>query len=249
MDANKLLVAICSCQANRTTKQRAVQDTWIKDLERLKVNYTFFEGSEEAKASVRVVHEDKHRLILPCGDDYYNLRDKTRQLCRWFVRMGSNRRYAYLFKCDDDTYVQVERLLQFDIGTFEYAGRMINSGYAAGGAYMLSKKAIGIVDDLMRPKNIAAYMARGSWGNNEDEAVGNLLRECGIELKNSHLFHHGNDGRPTPKNDSITGHHIQPEYMRRIWEEFNPSPPTPCPPQTDSSPESPHQIPGSDLQP
>jgi hypothetical protein len=192
----------------------------------------------------------EHRAVLPCGDDYYDLRNKMRWLFRWFSANPENSRYTHIFKCDDDTFLHVDRLLELDLKGYDYVGRAINGGFAAGGAgYILSQYTARIAADLIRPKNIAAYMQKGRWGNNEDEEVGRIMRECGIELYDCRLLHHGNDGRPAPTNNSISGHHIQPEYMRRIWEEFNPSRPTPDPQQPDSSPESRPQTPGSDPPP
>lgn len=254
MDGNKLFVAIGSCRANRKTKQRAVIDTWAKDLNRREVSYAFVEGSDwhtaESAPREPLMFPKEHRLILPCGSDYYNLRDKMRWLFRWFSGNPENHRYTHIYKCDDDTFLHVDRLLELDLKGFDYVGRAINGGYAAGGAgYILSQLAALIASDLIRPKNIAAYMCKDSWGNHEDEEVGRIMRECGIELYDCRLFHHGNDGRPAPTNNSISGHHIQPEYMRRIWEEFNPSHPTPDPPPQDSLPESHPQTPGSDPPP
>jgi hypothetical protein len=154
--------------------------------------------------------------------------------------------------------VHVERLLALDPGKFEYIGRRINEGFAAGGAgYIVSRRAARFIADWMTPKNPVQY-AQGHWGNHEDMAVGKIMKRMGVELWDNKKFNHGNDYSPTPHNDSISGHHIQPDYMRQLWSEFqqplnpiyvgvSPSHPSPCPTPQDSLPESPHQKSDSDL--
>lgn len=233
MDPTQLTIAVMSCRANRSTKQVACQDTWIRTAHANKIPLVIVEGDP----SYTLPHlRSEYELLVPAGDEYYDLRDKIRWLMRWFcTNVPEWCGGKYLFKCDDDTYVNIDRLLSLDVKKFEYIGRAINEGYAGGGAgYILSRRAARFVADLIQPKNLPAYVRAGVWGNNEDVAVGQIMRECGIELFNCRQFHHGNDGRPKPSNDAITGHHIQPGFMREIWAEFNPPPPEPPAPEPSS---------------
>ena len=58
-----------------------------------------------------------------CPDDYASLPQKTRGFCRWAL---ANAEFEYLFKCDDDTYICLDRLLAVPSG-LDYCGWKLGS--------------------------------------------------------------------------------------------------------------------------
>ena len=228
MRSNEIAIAVMSCYKHRTTRQVACRDTWFKDAARLNVKTFFVEGNIDPSKTITQLQRWEQRpwqgnpqcLWLPCLDGYYDLRHKIKLLMTWFTNV-MNINYIdfpyYLYKCDDDTFVHVERLLALEPGQFDYIGRRINEGFAAGGAgYIVSRKAAQIIADCMTPKNAVQY-SLGHWGNHEDFAVGELMKWSGIELWDNRKFNHGNNDAPTRENTSISGHHIQPDHMRQLW--------------------------------
>lgn len=260
MNPTEIAIAVMSCHAHRNTRQVACRDTWFKDAARLKVRTFFVEGHLDPSNYLSKVFNEhavpwlsQNRLNLPCFDGYYDLRHKIKMLMQWFTGVNNMENLFfphYLYKCDDDTFVHVDRLLALEPGKFDYIGCRINEGFAAGGAgYIVSRKAAKIVADCMTPKNPVQY-SQGHWGCNEDYAVGELMKWMGIELWDNRRFNHGNDGTPTPYNDSISGHHIQPDHMRRVWAEFQPAeqvvlvdpPPSPFLPECGITPARPYSV-------
>lgn len=140
-------------------------------------------------------------LECPCPDDYGSLSQKT----RWFFQWGlSFDRWTHLMKCDDDTYIAVDRLIPA-LTAADYTGAEIG-GYAQGGAgYILSPRAARIVAN-----NLAGV--KGS----EDTLVGAILSRAGIPLTIEPRFIHSNKRWPERWNDLITSHQCTPARMREI---------------------------------
>ena len=142
---NKLLIAIASC--NRDSKNgfnQAIRDTWLKDAS---VNYKFFLGSGSTDP-----REDE--IILNCPDDYLSLPQKTLEILRWALKEG----YDYIYKCDTDTFVMPEKLLESGFENYDYVGTFngdlgipnfvyssLYSWASGGSGYCVSKKSADII--------------------------------------------------------------------------------------------------------
>jgi hypothetical protein len=143
-----------------------------------------------------------HALVLPCPDDYPGLPQRTMWFCRWATQYSVlSTQWDYLFKCDDDTYISLPRLLAFDPAGRDYIGAewRIGVGYASGGAgYFLSRRAAAIVAE-----RLAAYPTGA-----EDLLVGRVLAAAGIELSIDPRFvpFGSAERRPRADNDLITLH-------------------------------------------
>ena len=140
-----------------------------------------------------------HYLCLPCPDDYPHLTQRTWQFCRWALQQSD---WDYLFKCDDDTYVSIPRLADYDLGQRDYVGAEWTTGvnYGSGGAgYFLSRRAAALVAAEPQPTMGA-----------EDAWVGEVLRRAGIRLSiETRLLPWAKpDLRPTGDNDLLTAHGI-----------------------------------------
>ena len=108
--------------------------------------------------------------------------------------------WDYLFKCDDDTYVSIPRLLAYDTASRDYIGAEWKPDvkYASGGAgYFLSRKAAAIVAEKLTH-------ATGV----EDLLVGQILRAAGIpfSIEPRLVPFASMERRPRRDNDLITLH-------------------------------------------
>lgn len=171
----------------------------------------FFQGG-----SARSFH-DGDTISLNIADDYDSLSAKV---ASFFGYCLQEYEFEHLFKCDDDTYVHLPRLIQMDLAGIDYAGfNFDNRGAASGGGgYWVSRRAVELV-----------VQSAPSWGNRSDEdiMVGTILRRAGITIHHveefPHRMHDGFDPRtaPLPWNSRITGHYSTPEQMYAIraqWE-------------------------------
>lgn len=178
------------------SRREACRDTWAGNLPS-NVELVFLLGDPTANLPYR----KGDTLYCPCPDDYPSLPQKTRWFCLWAL---ANHNVNYLFKCDDDTYLAIDRLLE-SLPAQDYVGYDIQ-GYASGGAgYLLSRQAALL---------IAAHMQHKS--GPEDLIAGKLLKEAGISFSPDARYHAWNNRCPRPDNDAISCHYVKPENMRRI---------------------------------
>ena len=183
---------------NLHTRRTACRSTWLTEVDGAdkRVKCLFIMGDPElARAEVR-----GDELWLPCEDDYAHLPMKTRSLCQWALK---HVKFDYLFKCDDDSYVALDRLLQVPSG-LDYCGRYMSNckvPYANGGAgYLLSRRAA---------KVIAKRMAEET--GPEDVLVGQHLAEAGITLVHDARF------AECPPVYNALGHIRDPAFHKGEW--------------------------------
>ncbi len=199
MRNNTLIIGALSARAYEDRRQ-ACRDTWAGNLPE-DVDLVFLVGDPEAKLPYRVGDV----LYCPCPDNYESLPQKTRWFCAWAL---ANASFAYLFKCDDDTYVAIDRLLPM-LPEHDYVGYDIG-GYASGGAgYLLSHRAAFAVSTRM-------LQATGP----EDLLVQKVLAEVDIPFVADPRFHAWNNKCPQPGNALITSHYCTPRRLRRIHREL-----------------------------
>jgi len=212
-------------------RRRRCLATWMRDADVLGVQSVFLLGCPAAVVPEQI---GPHALALPCPDDYASLPQRTLWFCRWALGAWSTEQGAgsnadtlcsvlpapcpppwdYLFKCDDDTYISMPRLLAFDPAGRDYIGAEWRPGvgYASGGAgYFLSRKAAVIVAERLEPYPTGA----------EDLLVGQVLRAAGIELSiDSRFVPFGSLERcPRADNDLITLHAAPEEVVLATHEE------------------------------
>ena len=111
-EKNRLLVLICSCQGYQDrkvkasdsdgckAKRAACRETWLATLPH-GVSYAFFVGGAQPQGEPDV-------WALDAPDTYHGLPEKVRAA---FVRALKVPGWKWLFKCDDDTYCVLPRLL------------------------------------------------------------------------------------------------------------------------------------------
>jgi len=135
-------------------------------------------------------------LLVPCADDYSALPEKLRLLLIWALE---RRTFDYLFKCDDDTYVRMDRLLAVDLRGHDYIGGewAEDVGYASGGAgYLLSRRAVEIVAG-----DILEAAGEPYPDGAEDLLVGRCLRRAGVRFQRDRRFIAYSDELRRPRPD------------------------------------------------
>jgi Galactosyltransferase len=210
----KMFLGVLSCHKH-ATRRDACLETWANLKQRDDVDLVFILGDGRDAWPVR----EGCLLHCPCPDDYESLSMKTRWLCLWAI---TNYSFDFLFKCDDDTYVHVERLLDCDtLG--DYVGCEISGhtyGHASGGAgYRLSRNAAIQVATFLNTS--VSY---------EDWLVWKLMTSAGIPLRSDSRFNYNCERWPSQDNDQITCHWCNEQRMREIHEGLHPIAPF-TPPQ------------------
>ena len=175
----KVLIAILSCH-RQFEQEQVCRETWLSVFEHGRsvaggggtafhtADYLFFRGIDG-----NLLQDPPRDVVsLPVPDDYISLPFKTQAICRY----APERQYDYLFKCDNDTYVDVFRLLRSDFERWPYSGWAWDGkgGYASGGSgYWLDRiRMATVADATFEPDWI--HPERGSM-RGEDLQVGGLL--------------------------------------------------------------------------
>jgi hypothetical protein len=119
-------------------------------------------------------------LVLPGEDRYNMLAPRTIAFCRWALDTAD---WDYLFKCDDDTDIDIQALESYPTCGQDYIGAEwkpgygarfgLSNGYASGGAgYFLSRRAAQIIADYKHDPP----------SRHEDVSSGLILQQSGILL-------------------------------------------------------------------
>jgi hypothetical protein len=178
----KLLIAIhgSHSQPEHVAAQR---ETWLCDLDG-RADFRYFFGQPALAADPETVYLD-----CPDGPLFNGIArtDVPEQKTEGLARYALTHDYDYVFKCDDDTYVNIDRLLSSGFAEHDYTGRMCKLYSFAipgwfqfaegGGGYWLSRPAMEIV---------ARGLRRG-WS--EDMAVGHAMAEHGIAANHDDRYY------------------------------------------------------------
>lgn len=194
----KTVIGVLSGQ-HYDQRRSACMATWAKNLAGYGdlVDLVFLVGGSKHFIPQRV----GNILYLPCPDDYASLPQKTRHFCLWALE---NYEFEYLLKCDDDTYVHLDRLLAYPSG-YAYVGHNLNSFASGGAGYLLNRTAtVQVVANMLESVGC------------EDVLVGQALSRARIPLLHDPNFHPWNSKAPAPNNTLITGHYCDTSSMLRI---------------------------------
>lgn len=138
----KILIAVHSCHDQRHLNDN-IRDTWMKNADGVDVR--FFIGAP-------VLDNTSDEIFLNIPDTYAELWQKTLECIKW----AYIKEYDYLFKCDNDTYVHVPRLLASEFEKYDYIGNAFThlewKAPAGGAGYWLSKKAMKTIIDNQKER-------------------------------------------------------------------------------------------------
>ena len=155
-----------------TPRQMTLRETWWKDIPTERDGNTIvkkmFYGRQPKGYGPNSSGTLDDEVTLDVDDRYCFLPYKTRALVRWALAEGVDK----LFKCDDDTFVYVDRLLAA-IPRADFVGRYNGGNFAAGGpGYWLSRRAMEAV--------AVAPIRQDEWA--EDIWVGKVLDRSGVPV-------------------------------------------------------------------
>ena len=207
----KLVIGLLSCQAH-DARDDLVRQTWLKKATELAIPVYFLRGGASEFC------QDGDTLYFPVPDDYNCLPQKTRAWMKWATE---NTDASAVEKSDNDTFIAVDRLIDFatEHANVEFWGNEPGGrwrGYPSGGAgYGVSRRAATI---------LAEHMIAPSGA--EDVIATQVLKAHGIRPffpKPRKFISWGIDAldrRPHPTNSIITTHQISNELWHKIYQEF-----------------------------
>ena len=168
----KILIAAPTCQ-EQADRHQACLRTWASTALCDVRFYTSEEMGVPPEACM--CGTDELGLFVRLGQ---NLSYRLREMCKWALAQG----YDYMFKCDLDTYVWVDRLLASGFEQWDYYGFSQDwhvPTFASGGAgYWMSRRAMGVL-----ASQAVADMAL------DDVWVGIMMHDAGIVLRHDARYH------------------------------------------------------------
>ena len=219
----KILTTILTCSGTQRRANTCL-NTWIKDVQ-APHDYYFYGDELQALTMAKTWN---------CTPDDGECRSRLPEKTYKMLTESLNHEWDFLFKCDDDTYLNFNQLVEFlqDYNASDdlYIGKQLINPfpYAQGGAgYILTRTAVQKC--LKSLKYI--YGDKSKNKNAEDYSVGLALRDHKIDLINT-----GSLSTPNPniarkdqsvcinaiiKENKITTHYVTPETMKEIYGSIN----------------------------
>lgn len=202
----KPAILIKSCQ-KYAARRKACRETWLK---RCEIPYVFVVADPLGR--VWKTTETDVLVVEHIDDGFKNIAPKVKHGLEYVLGQGAD----MVFVCDDDTYVETDRLAAAMPVGQDYVGYLRVEGlgpetlwtpYASGSAYWLSQKAAELVaaSPAMMPGII------------DDGAVGRVL-DGKVHFVHDRRYHVG--PVPTefhPNNSTITTHKCSPADMQHIY--------------------------------
>lgn len=196
-----VLIGTFSCKSNLDR---------VNELQRLKI----YEGFDN-QYYVISRRDSEHFKLYNClsfdiDDCYERLIFKTIELFKYFI----DSKYEYCFKCDDDSFVDLQRLSNFDYKKVDYAGLFINTNikdqltyfkdknisykgefrdtlkysFCVGGGYFVSKKvAEMVVNNYKKSYEYHRYEECGMAAC-EDRMVGQLVTDDYVKFSHGKII-------------------------------------------------------------
>lgn len=196
---SRILVGICSARGNIARRQ-AVRDSWFNQSPD-GVDVCFFVGGGTP------LEEERDVLCVDAPDDYDHLPQKVRA----FFTACLEQEFDWLFKCDDDTYLALDRLRGIIVDGYDLVGNefLESRGSPSGGAgYLLSRR---MVEVLAYDRSLPGVGA-------EDVIIGEAAIRHGARFRATTRLCWNSSRFPRSDNDVVTSHWCTPERLRTIKE-------------------------------
>ncbi|MCB1129854.1 MAG: DUF707 domain-containing protein [Verrucomicrobiae bacterium] len=176
-----------------------MRETWLTELEDGIDCLFFIGGGGELEG-------EPDTVVLNCDDSYDHLPAKV---LAFFTHALETSDFDWLFKCDDDTYVALDRLRGLISPGHELVGNdfITKRGSPSGGAgYFLSRR---VVEALVKDATLSP-------NGPEDIIIGEGAVKHGAAALASDFLRWDARSYPTPDNQIVTAHWCSPERMRAI---------------------------------
>lgn len=208
---NKLIFVILSGKNNKE-RRTILKQTWLKNL---KFPYYFVLGEENDS-------KESNILQVPVKDN-----DLARKLLSAYKYLLEQFDFDYIFTCDDDTYVVVDRLLKCGYENHMFMGNFYtfqegerkNLFHAEGGAgFFLDYESISRITQCPIEHKILDQPS--------DVAISDLASMYSVRIHDDKRFVQGYSTKkrhgeiPTPHNDKITSHYIPINMFAKIHSKF-----------------------------
>ena len=221
----KILTTILTCTSTQH-RANACLATWIKDI-KTPHDYIFFGDKKQSH---------KMDKTWNCEPDEGEKRDSLPEKTYKMLVKSLDYEWDFLFKCDDDTYVAFDKLINLlknynPDDELYIGGKIVNPfPYAQGGAgYALTRSAVKKCIESLKhfyKDAVPGYPLRAKTRNAEDYSVGLALKEQGINLTHADLLSTPNL-KTAKQNQSvcidaiikkhkITTHYVMPETMEKL---------------------------------
>ena len=183
-----VLIGTFSCKSNLDR---------VKELQRLKI-YEGFDNQYYVISRRDSEHFKLYNcLTLDIDDTYERLIFKTVELFKRFI----DSKYEYCFKCDDDSFVDLQRLSNFDYikdqltyfkdKNMSYKGEFrdtLKYSFCVGGGYFVSKKvAEMVVNNYKKSYEYHRYEECGMAAC-EDRMVGQLINDDYVKFSHGKMI-------------------------------------------------------------
>lgn len=199
----KIIIGVLTARGY-VQRQQGVLTTWGSDaLSDPEVDLVFLVGDPDLHSPKR----DGNTLFLPCPDDYWSLPQKTRWFCKWALTVPG---WRWLFKCDDDSYVRIERLMA---GSWSNAVIGCADGvglhWHGGAGYLVDPTAATAICNNMTAET-----------GLEDQLARDAIQQAGLWFDHEPRFCFNCSQMPNPLNDGITCHYCSPVRLRLVHDQF-----------------------------
>lgn len=221
----KILTTILTCSATQK-RANACLDTWVKDIQSPHDYYFYGDKLQSCMMT-------KTWNCTPNGGECRSrLPEKTYKM----LTESLSYEWDFLFKCDDDTYLNFNQLVEFvqDYNASDdlYIGKELMNPfpYAQGGAgYILTRTAVQKCLESLK----YIYCDKSKNKNAEDYSVGLALKEQKIDLVHidslsaqDHAIAIVKQNQSVCiddiiKNNKITTHYVEPHTMEKIYNDIN----------------------------
>lgn len=203
----RVLVGICSCNT-AANRRKACRETWLSHPAP-GIAYKFFLGRREP------IEGEDDVVALWVNDDYAHLPAKGLAFYQYALEHYD---FDWLFKCDDDTYVALDRLESLCDDRYDLIGDMTlaNLGFPSGGAgYLMNRTLV---------ENIVAHGGQVPATGAEDVLFGQLSRELGARTYATSRLFLNHSVAPRRLNDQVSAHWCSPERLHDIEMLFHDAP-------------------------
>lgn len=198
-----ILVGICSCN-NAHHRRVACRETWLSHPQS-GIECRFFLGRREP------LPNEPDVVNLWVDDGYYHLPAKGLAFYKWALE---NYDFDWLFKCDDDTYLALDRLESLCDTRYDLIGDpCVDSRKApSGGAgYFMSRRLVELF--VQNADKIPAIGA-------EDLLFGEWAVRLGVPMLATPRLVMNNSPAPNRENDLVSCHWCSPDRLRDIEQMF-----------------------------
>lgn len=201
----RYLVMVCTGMQHKARRD-AVRTTWAQKVPQ-SIAVHFYSGAQDAPPAEDADSPDIVRLFgishaqgaLPAAHI---------AMMRWALQHYD---FRYLFKCDDDTYTALDRLVNY---TPAKGAAMIGNPDPIRNAVALSGGA-GYIIPREWVERLVFHHGPAPW-KNDDVYISQEIQRMGGILMPERRFYHPHDRVPAPGNRQITAHWCSPEDMERI---------------------------------